>query len=191
MSVILNGGAPAAVGRRVPPLAVISSDWRATDNAPAGLSPDDPSPRRHAGRPAARLDTRWRQGSDAPFQLDSAAPPAARLAPSGDDGINRSQWRIGDQMPFRMDGVEVERVAPNAAKANSAWRLGDAQRTPLQTGEPQVTPRPDGIGEPKAVGVAVRERRLREHTDDLIQKLQMVPPLGDHVQRLRRGEFRM
>ena len=116
---------------------------------------------------------------------------SASCGASGDDGINRSQWRIGDQMPFRMDGVEVERVAPNAAKANSAWRLGDAQRTPLQTGEPHVTPRPDGIGEPKAVGVAVRERRLREHTDDLIQKLQMVPPLGDHVQRLRRGEFRM
>ena len=39
--------------------------------------------------------------------------------------------------------------------------------------------------------MALRERRLNEHRDGLLQKLSEVPPLCDRVQRVRRGERRL
>lgn len=205
MGVVLHGGAPAAA--RAAPPAAYSSAWRQPTNQPLVLGSDDqPAALRHPGPPTPRLDSRWRMGSDAPLAPSSHGRTSVTAEANE---VNRSNWRLGDPQAFRMDGSDAgARVLPSAALAASEWRLGDAR--PFHLDGREAPPRSGGatphggaacMGMPPAACTAearerhearpsVREARLRHETEELRKNIGAVPPLGDHAQRMRRGEFR-
>jgi len=199
MAVILSGAPPSARPAAAP--AVYNTEWRKPDMQPLSIAPDDASSVRaqHHVKPTGRLDNRWRQGSTSPLELaDNAgggAPTAARarrLSVDSVDEVNKSVWRMGDEMPFRFDGGQAERAPPTASLAGSEWRLGDAKPFSLNGFIPSVQ-QPSGgrggsFGGGDAESKTTRDRRISRENDEMRQTISEVPPLGDREQRLRKGE---
>jgi len=200
MATILHGDAPTQRAPAPTDSHSYKSTWRKTDCQPLSIAPDH---RRAADEPVATRDVRWRMGSDAPWQPDSGAP--TRLAsrrPSYeydqekgwqyDQELSKSNWRLGDDAPFRMDGAHADRAPPSAILASSDWRSANQ---PLTFGADAAIaaarltdgPARDRSGE-RDGSHATRERRFSREQEQMAKRFESVQPIGDQVQRVRKGE---